>query len=126
LALSPDAARVWTQVLGTLAAAEPVEACGGGQPRAPLQASPPASGRAAGAPRGGGRAAAAAAAAGRQQLGRTGVAPPEAWGDELGLPRGALRFTKRLGRLIVSTGDIDLLYNALTLLDKHGQELQVA
>jgi hypothetical protein len=139
LALSPDAARVWTEVIGTLAAAPPDDSEAVGPPLGGRGArgAAPRPGAPAARPRGGGpgRAgagpaqAAAAARAARQQPGGPAGGAADALADapeEPGVARGALRFTKRMSRLIVSTGDVDLLHQALLLLDRHSAELHVA
>jgi hypothetical protein len=133
LAFSP-VAQIWTEVFGHLAAGTQV--LPGTEARSGAGAQSSSSG---GGGRIGGRGAASPAgnsrqrmAAGRQPLVASPPLPDYSTrggrgsGDDAGLARGAVRLTKRMMRLVVQTGDTDLLYQVLEFLSRHESELELS
>jgi len=129
LAFSP-VAPIWTELFGALAEWGEAGAGEGDGGRRSQQR---------GGEGGGGAAAASSSSTLRGISGRTGANARAGGGrgttrngtnsssrqQQQQLPRGAVRFTRRMMEWLVQTGDVDLLYQALLLLDRHGAQLQV-
>ncbi|KAI8463587.1 MAG: hypothetical protein J3K34DRAFT_526873 [Monoraphidium minutum] len=120
LALSP-VAPVWAEVFAALSAPTISGSGGGGGSGSGVAPGPlPPRGAASDAAGSGGAAAAAA----RVARGSDGGARARGRWRPRGVAPGAARFTARMMRLVLETGSVDLLYQALAFLETHEADLE--